>query len=77
MIDDAQLLVVNVFPGNATPYYVKSQGKDNGTYIRLGATTRNADWTALEELSNRGRHIYYDEMPFTSLKVEASASGYP
>ena len=75
-IENAQLLVVTVFPGNATPYYVKSQGKENGTYIRLGATTRNADWTALDELSNRGRHVYYDELPFTSLKVEASDIKY-
>lgn len=46
---------------NATPYFIKSLGKENGTFIRLGATTRNAEWTALEELSNRGRHVYYDE----------------
>ena len=65
-IENAQLLVVTVFPGNATPYYVKSQGKENGTYIRLGATTRNADRTALDELTNRGRHVYYDEQPFVS-----------
>lgn len=76
MIDNAQLLVVNVFPGNATPYYIKSLGKENGTFIRLGATTRNADWTALDELTNRGRHIYYDELPCTSLKVEAEDVKY-
>ena len=32
MIDDAQLLVLNVFPGNATPYYIKALGKENGIY---------------------------------------------
>ena len=76
MVDDAQLLIVNVFPGNATPYFIKSLGKENGTFIRLGATTRNADWTALEELSNRGRHVYYDEFPCTSVKVEESDIDY-
>ena len=70
MVGDAQLLIVNVFPGNATPYFIKSLGKENGTFIRLGATTRNADWTALEELSNRGRHVYYDEFACPSVKVE-------
>ena len=70
MVGDAQLLIVNVFPGNATPYYIKALGKENGTFIRLGATTRNADWTALEELSNRGRHVYYDEFACPSVKVE-------
>lgn len=43
IVEGAQLLIVQVFPGMATPYYIKSQGKENGTYIRLGATTRNAD----------------------------------
>ena len=70
MVDNTQLLIVNVFPGNATPYYIKSLGKENGSFIRLGATTRNADWTALDELTNRGRHVYYDEFPCTSIKVE-------
>ena len=76
MVDEAQLLIVNVFPGNATPYYIKSLGKENGTFIRLGATTRNADWTALDELTNRGRHVYYDEFPCTSVKIEDSDIDY-
>ena len=75
-IDDKQLLIVQVFPGNATPYYINSQGKENGTYIRLGATTRNADWTALDELVNRGRHIFYDALPYTKLNVEESDINY-
>lgn len=29
MVGDAQLLIVNVFPGNATPYFIKSLGKEN------------------------------------------------
>lgn len=70
MVDDAQLLIVNVFPGNATPYYIKALGKENGTFIRLGATTRNADWTSLDELTNRGRHVYYDEFACTNVKIE-------
>lgn len=51
MAGEAQLLIVDVFPGNATPYYIKSLGKENGTFIRLGATTRSAAgqlWTNLQ-----------------------------
>ena len=69
IVEDAQLLIIQVFPGMATPYYIKSQGKENGTYIRLGATTRNADLAALSELENRGKNISYDELPYRSLKV--------
>ena len=69
IVEGAQLLIIQVFPGMATPYYIKSQGKENGTYIRLGATTRNADLAALSELENRGKNISYDELPYRSLKV--------
>ena len=69
IVEGAQLLIIQVFPGMATPYYIKSQGKENGTYIRLGATTRTADLAALSELENRGKNISYDELPYRSLKV--------
>jgi len=69
IVEGAQLLIVQVFPGMATPYYIKSQGKENGTYIRFGATTRNADLAALSELENRGRNVSYDGLPYRSLKV--------
>ena len=69
IVEGAQLLIVQVFPGMATPYYIKSQGKENGTYIRLGATTRSADLAALSELENRGRNVSYDGLPYRSLKV--------
>lgn len=69
VIENAQLLIIQVYPGNVTPYFYKSLGVENGTFIRLGATTRNADWTTLDELKNRSRHVYYDELPFTELAV--------
>ena len=61
-INDAQLLILRVFPCNATPYYIKKYGRKNGTFIRLGATTRPADWTALDELQFRGKRIFYDSL---------------
>ena len=76
IIENAQLLTVHVFPGNTTPYFIKSLGKEVGTFIRLGATTRNADWTALDELQNRGRHIFYDEQPFSDLAIEKEDIDY-
>ncbi|MBR4271250.1 MAG: putative DNA binding domain-containing protein [Bacteroidales bacterium] len=61
-INDAQLLILRVFPCNATPYYITKYGRKNGTFIRLGATTRPADWTALDELQFRGKRIFYDSL---------------
>ena len=42
-LDGKVIVVVEVFPGNDTPYYINSLGRANGTFIRLNATTRNAD----------------------------------
>lgn len=35
----------------------------NGTFIRLNATTRNADAANLDELELRKKRKYYDELP--------------
>ena len=68
-VDGKQILVIQVYPGNATPYFLKSFGKENGTFVRLGATTRQADITTLDELYNRGKHVFYDEFPDPELEV--------
>ncbi|MEL3912873.1 ATP-binding protein [Treponema pedis] len=68
-VKNVQLLVLQIYPGNATPYYIKSVGKETGTYIRLGATTRNADSAILDELYYRGKHLFYDEFPNMELKI--------
>ena len=47
------LIVVEVFPGNDTPYFIKSFGKENGTFIRLNSTTRNADITTIHSRNYR------------------------
>ena len=68
-IKNKVLIVVEVFPGNDTPYFIKSFGKENGTFIRLDATTRNAGIMTIDELELRGKRRYYDELPFTELDV--------
>ena len=62
-LDGKVIVVVEVFPGNDTPYYINSLGKANGTFIRLNATTRNADAANLDELELRKKRKYYDELP--------------
>lgn len=58
-VEDKVIVVVEVFPGNDTPYFIKSAGKENGTFIRLNATTRNADFTTLDELEVTDSDIEY------------------
>jgi len=55
------LLVIEVVRGNLKPYFLKNQGKANGTYIRIGATNRLADLENINELERQKRHISFDE----------------
>ena len=39
-IDDITVLIVSIAPGTQKPYYLKSRGLYQGTYIRVGSTAR-------------------------------------
>ena len=60
-VEGKLLLVIEVFRGNLLPYYLKKEGKNNGTYIRVGATNRKASFEHIVELERQRRNISYDE----------------
>ncbi|NPA73218.1 MAG: ATP-dependent DNA helicase, partial [Epsilonproteobacteria bacterium] len=60
-IDGKVILVVEVFRGSLLPYYLKSKGKLNGTYIRVGSTNRLADERVITELQRQRLNKTYDE----------------
>ncbi|PZX10372.1 ATP-dependent DNA helicase RecG [Breznakibacter xylanolyticus] len=60
-IDGKLVLVIEVVRGNLKPYFLKSQGKADGTYVRIGATNRVADLDVIAELERQKRHISFDE----------------
>ena len=60
-INDAKVMVVEVFPGALKPYYLKNKGKRDGTYIRVGATNKKADMEMIMELERQKRNISFDE----------------
>ena len=53
--------MVEVFRGNLFPYYIKQDGKENGTYIRIGSTNRKADKITIIELERQKENIGFDE----------------
>jgi len=55
------LLVVEIFPGNLKPYYIKSAGCENGTFVRVGATNKPADGEMIHELERQRLNISFDE----------------
>lgn len=60
-VEDKLLLVIEVFRGNILPYYLKKDGKNSGTYIRIGATNRLASFDNIIELQRQRNNISYDE----------------
>lgn len=55
------LLVVEVFRGNLLPYYLKAEGKNKGTYLRIGASNRKADFDHILELERQKYNQSFDE----------------
>ena len=62
-VEGKLLLVIEVFRGNLLPYYLKKEGKNNGTYIRVGATNRKASYEHIVELERQRRNSSFDEEP--------------
>ena len=60
-INGKNVIIVEVFPGNLKPYYIKSKGKLKGTYIRVGATNKLSDEEMIMELERQRRNISFDE----------------
>jgi len=61
-IDKQTVIVITVAPGPNRPYYMKSKGKETGTYIRIAGTSRPADYEKIKELEMEGAHISWDEL---------------
>ena len=57
---DKNIICVKVYRGSNPPYYIKSKGKREGTYIRVGSTNRQADEELIAELERQKHHVSYD-----------------
>lgn len=62
-LEGRTVVVVEVFPGRMRPYYLKSFGKEQSSYIRINGTSRPADDRKLKKLELEGQKISYDTLP--------------
>ena len=69
-INDRNIIVVTVYSGSQKPYYLKSKGRDLGTYIRIGATNKQADNNSLAELERQRLNIAFDEEVVFDVNLE-------
>jgi len=72
-IDDKCVVVVKIYPGSSRPYFLKSAGKDNGTYIRVAGTSRPADAIKIRELEMEGVNLSWDELTCVGYEVTGDA----
>lgn len=62
-IDGRYIIVILIAKGSTPPYYLKSKGQKNGTYIRVGSSNRKATSEILEELYRKRSNISFDSLP--------------
>ena len=60
-IDGKTIIVVEISAAKQRPYYIKSLGVHNGTYIRVAGTTRLADENTIRELMFEGSNKSFDQ----------------
>lgn len=68
-IENKTIIVVEITPGRQRPYYIKSMGRDAGTYVRVSGTTRRADEYMVKELMFEGSNRSYDRQLCMDLNV--------
>ena len=72
-IEEKCVIVIEIYPGANRPYYLKSKGRDSGTFIRVAGTSRPAHPEKIKELEMEGARIYWDEMICIGYKVTDDA----
>jgi len=64
---DLNLLLVEVFPSSQRPHHLIKQGPEQGVFVRLGSTNRQADAALIEELRRSVSGAAFDELPMAEL----------
>lgn len=70
-IEGKCVIVIEIYPGANRPYYMKSLGKEAGTFIRVSGTSRPADEAILKDLELQGANHSFDEMVCVEQKFNA------
>ncbi|MDN5869121.1 MAG: helix-turn-helix domain-containing protein [Nitrococcus sp.] len=70
-VEGKTLLIVEVFPSSFRPHFLKALGPENGVFIRLGSTNRQAGLDLIAELNRSAQGIVFDETPMSELDKSA------
>ena len=73
-IERKTVIIVEISEGRQRPYYIKSQGRENGVYVRVAGTTRLADEYMVKELLFEGSNRCFDQAICTGLQITEKIS---
>ena len=69
-VEGKTLLIVEVFLSGTRPHFIKTDGIENGVYVRLGSTVRQADAPLIAELQRGVAGISFDSLPMPHLSQD-------
>ena len=69
-VEGKTLLVVEVFVSGLRPHWLKAEGPEQGVYVRLGSTSRQADQALIDELRRTADGVAFDELPMPELSLD-------
>lgn len=67
---DTHILLLKVTPGNNKPYHFNDRSVEEGTYLRVGSSNRQADEISLGELRRQSKGVSYDQTAHGSGTIE-------
>jgi ATP-dependent DNA helicase RecG len=68
--DNGKTLLLARVPHWRGPFYLRSEGPQNGVYVRVGSTNRRADPELLTELQRSISGLSFDQMPCADLSAD-------
>ncbi len=72
-IEGKTVISLEIFPNSHTPVFIKAKGKENGTFVRVGATSRVADFYSLRELELSGNRMSFDSLKCVSFLNDSAS----
>ena len=75
-IDGNSVIVVEILEGMQKPYYIKSLGMMEGTFVRVSGTTRKAMTYMVQELIMEGTNRSFDQMETSKVISEQEVTEF-
>ena len=68
-VNGKTVIVAEIAPGLQRPYHIKSLGQEQGTFVRVAGTTRQADQPTIRELTIEGSSRSFDQVQCLGLSI--------